>query len=222
MARGLEHMRFCQRRRALVEFVVHLPEASLPGGRLGGPGRELRARVGAFIREMAEHIGKAIAHGVLQPFDDVSQPSAIGAEIVAPDQQGSRVAALRAADMVAVGVDGPLKRELGAAGGQSDPPYLRTNRSLDKPSDPARNRSHLGRRILAQIEEDLVHIAPSPALGRIIALDDRMAGGVEMRGGVAVRRLVAAPHVTAGAAEPQVHPGGADGEALLATPARWG
>src|SRR5437660_5206728 len=60
-------------------------------------------------------------------------------------------------------------------------------------------------------------VAPAPALGRIIALDHRMAGGVEMFGGVAVGRVVAAAHVPAGAAHPQVHPRRSYLEAFLAT-----
>ncbi len=39
--------------------------------------------------------------------------------------------------------------------------------------------------------------------------------GMEVRSGVLVLRLVAAAHVPAGEAEPEVHPGVADAEAVL-------
>src|ERR1051326_2598423 len=83
-------------------------------------------------------------------------------------------------------------------------------------SNITRDRPELWRRAIGQIEHDLVDVAPAPALGRIIALDHRMAGGVEMFGGVAVGRAVAAAHVPAGSAQPQVHPRRAGLEALLA------
>ena len=40
---------------------------------------------------------------------------------------------------------------------------------------------------VGQIKKNLVHVTPSPPLGRIIALDDRVTGGMEMLGGVAIR-----------------------------------
>src|ERR1043166_8383356 len=83
-------------------------------------------------------------------------------------------------------------------------------------SNITRDRPELWRRAIGQIEHDLVDVAPAPALGRIIALDHRMAGGAEMFGGVAVGRAVAAADVPAGAAQPQVHPDRAALEALLA------
>src|SRR5450432_2944975 len=50
-----------------------------------------------------------------------------------------------------------------------------------------------------QIEQHFIDIAPAPPLRRIIALDDRMLGGVKMFGRVFVRRVVTAADVTAGA-----------------------
>ena len=67
-----------------------------------------------------------------------------------------------------------------------------------------------------QIEQHFVDIAPAPAFRRIVALDDRMAGGVEMLGGVRVGRIVAAADVAAGAADPQMQPRAADLQAFLA------
>jgi hypothetical protein len=52
---------------------------------------------------------------------------------------------------------------------------------------------------VGQIERDLVNIAPAPAFGRIIALDDRVGGRVIMFGGVLVGRIVAAADMAAGA-----------------------
>ena len=57
-----------------------------------------------------------------------------------------------------------------------------------------------------RVEEHLVDVAPAPAFGRVIALDDRMPGGVEMLGGVACSGIVAAADMAAGPAEPQMHP----------------
>ena len=70
----------------------------------------------------------------------------------------------------------------------------------------ARDRTVVRRLAVRQIEHHLVDVAPAPAFRRIVALDDRMAGGVEMLGRVLVRRIVAAADMAAGAAEPQMHP----------------
>ena len=89
-------------------------------------------------------------------------------------------------------------------------PHTRRNRpgrSLERAGlVEARYRPVMRRDAIAEVEEDLVDIAPAPAFRRIVALDDRMAGRVEMLGGVAVGRLVAAADMAAGAAEPQMHP----------------
>src|SRR5271166_4965893 len=79
----------------------------------------------------------------------------------------------------------------------------------------AGNRLEL-RGLIGQIEEDFVDVAPTPAFGRIIALDDRMAGRVEMARGVAMRRIVATADMTASPANPQMQPTRADFETLLA------
>ena len=56
------------------------------------------------------------------------------------------------------------------------------------PSIIARNRTVMRRLPVRQIEHDLIDIAPAPSFRRIVAFDDRMAGGVEMLGGVLVGR----------------------------------
>jgi hypothetical protein len=61
------------------------------------------------------------------------------------------------------------------------------------------NRTELRRDAVGQIEEDLVDIAPSPSFRWIVAFDDRMAGGMEMLGGMAIRRVVATADMAAGA-----------------------
>src|SRR5258708_24580171 len=56
----------------------------------------------------------------------------------------------------------------------------------------ARDRAIVWRLAVRQIEQRFIHITPSPPLRRIIALDDRMPGGVKMLGRVLVGRVVAA------------------------------
>src|SRR5229473_4577917 len=68
-----------------------------------------------------------------------------------------------------------------------------------------------------KIEQDFIDIAPAPAFRRIVALDDRMLGGVEVLGRVLVGGIVAAADMTAAAADPQMQPHAAALEAFLAT-----
>ena len=70
---------------------------------------------------------------------------------------------------------------------------------------------------IAEVEHDLVDVAPPPAFGRVIAFDDRMAGSVKVLCGVAVRRVVATTDVTAGPAQAQMHSGRTDPQTFLAT-----
>src|SRR5258708_7791219 len=74
----------------------------------------------------------------------------------------------------------------------------------------AGDRTVVGRRTVAKVEHHLVDKTPSPAFGRVIAFDDRMARLVEMLCGMAVRRVVAAADMAAGPAEAQMQPGRAD------------
>jgi hypothetical protein len=69
---------------------------------------------------------------------------------------------------------------------------------------------------VGQIEIDLVDITPAPAFGRVITLDDRVAGRVEMLGRVAIGGIVATPDVAAGATDAQMDPPGPGLEAFLA------
>src|SRR5690349_4125847 len=69
---------------------------------------------------------------------------------------------------------------------------------------------------LRDLEADLVDVAPEPVLVRLERLDDRMLVRARVLRRVLVRRRVAAADVPARHAAPQVQPGGADREALLA------
>src|SRR4051812_14183086 len=76
--------------------------------------------------------------------------------------------------------------------------------------------SQLRRDLAAQVEHHLVNIAPAPAFGRIISLDNGMPATVEMSGGMLAARLVAAADMAATAADPQVKPFPTQLEAFLA------
>src|SRR6516165_1968261 len=80
----------------------------------------------------------------------------------------------------------------------------------------ARYWSVMRRRAVAQIEHDLVDIAPTPALGRVVTFDDRVPCLLEVSRRVPVRRVVAAPDMTTAPAQPQMYPRRADLQALLA------
>src|SRR6266850_2142816 len=81
----------------------------------------------------------------------------------------------------------------------------------------ARDRTVVRRFPVRQIEQNFVDIAPAPAFRRIIAFDDRMRRGAEVRGRVLIGGIVTAADVTAAAADPQMQPLAAAFEAFLAT-----
>src|SRR5207237_10490687 len=83
-------------------------------------------------------------------------------------------------------------------------------------SNPARDRPRVRGLPVAEVEQHLVHPAPPPAFRRVIALDHRMPGRMEMRPGMPVRAVVAAADMAADPAEPQMHPPVAGLEAFLA------
>jgi len=74
---------------------------------------------------------------------------------------------------------------------------------------------------VAEVEHNLVDIAPSPALWWVIAFDDRMAGLAVVLCGVTVRRVVAAADMAAGPTQAQMQPSGTDLQTLLATESAW-
>src|SRR5262249_17776325 len=79
------------------------------------------------------------------------------------------------------------------------------------------DRTVLRRRSIGKIEHDLVHVAPPPTFRRIVALDDRVAGGMEMLGCVPVRRIVTATDVAARPAKAQMNPRRSQFQAFLAS-----
>src|SRR3981189_1697566 len=89
--------------------------------------------------------------------------------------------------------------------------------SLKEESVVARYRSVVWSFSVRQIKQHFIDIAPAPAFRRIIAFDHGMAGGVEMRGRMLVRRIIAAADMAAGAADPQMQPLASAFQALLAT-----
>jgi hypothetical protein len=74
----------------------------------------------------------------------------------------------------------------------------------------ARNRPVLRCGSIRKVEKNFVYITPAPVFRRIVALDDRVRGGVKMFGRMSVRRVIATADVTAGPANPQVNPGRTD------------
>src|SRR6266702_337768 len=81
----------------------------------------------------------------------------------------------------------------------------------------ARDRTVMRRLSVRKIEQDFIDIAPAPAFRRVVALDDRLRGGVEVLGGMLVGGIVAAADMTVAAADPQMQPLAAALEAFLAT-----
>ena len=70
-----------------------------------------------------------------------------------------------------------------------------------------------------ELEGELVHVAPVPALARLVGADDRVADRMEVAGGVPCRRVVAAAHVAALLADAEVDPvPAAQGQAVFASP----
>src|SRR5258708_3962781 len=67
-----------------------------------------------------------------------------------------------------------------------------------------------------RLEKLLVLEAPAPLFARLERARDRVPGAMKVPGGVLVRRLVAAAHVTTLQADAQVHPARADPQTVLA------
>jgi len=96
------------------------------------------------------------------------------------------------------------------------PPDRHGQRFLNPSSIIPRDRPILWCDIVAEIEENLIAVAPAPAFGRIVALDDGMARALKMRGRMAVGRGIAAADMAAGPAESQMDPGASHLETFLA------
>jgi hypothetical protein len=73
------------------------------------------------------------------------------------------------------------------------------------------------RHVLAEIEKNLVHITPPPALRRIIAFDDGVMRGSKVLGGMAAGGFIATSDMAASAAYAQMYPRAAGFQAFFAS-----
>jgi hypothetical protein len=69
---------------------------------------------------------------------------------------------------------------------------------------------------IGKFDDGLVDEAPPPTLGRIVALDYRVAGLLKMFGGVVTAGVIATSDMAAFPAEPEVYPALSNLEAFLA------
>src|SRR5919198_5748417 len=81
---------------------------------------------------------------------------------------------------------------------------------------PSRPVSLLSLALLCRLHHELIDIAPEPVLARLERLHERVAGGVEMLGGMLVLRRVTAADVPANEALAQVDPRLSRFQAVLA------
>ncbi len=115
LAREVADLRLGYRRLFLIDEVVHLPEAVLLGRGLHGSRDELRSRMGALVGKMAEHIRQAFAHCLTQPRQDMTQPPAVRAQVIAiKNDVHDSVGRVSAAHVIARAVDVALKPERGS------------------------------------------------------------------------------------------------------------
>jgi hypothetical protein len=77
------------------------------------------------------------------------------------------------------------------------------------------------RHAVGQVEHKLIDIAPTPTVRRIITLDYRVPGDVEVLCGVLVGRIIATPDMSAGATDAEMDPYIAGFEAFFATERTW-
>ena len=73
------------------------------------------------------------------------------------------------------------------------------------------------RRLAWKVDFNIVNIAPTPPLRRVVALDDGVARGFEVFSSVTMGGLIAASDVPAIATQAQMHPTRSNPEAFLAT-----
>jgi hypothetical protein len=88
---------------------------------------------------------------------------------------------------------------------------------LDAESNEQRTTDNL-QQASPKFQHHLIHIAPAPRLARLKAPHDRVLRLMEVPGRVLANRGVAAPHMPALQAQPQMHPLLTDLQALLAPP----
>src|SRR5262249_53140961 len=97
------------------------------------------------------------------------------------------------------------------------PPVASRASTLPRRREAAGLRVGRRRRRPLDLEHEVVDVAPEPRLARFERAHDRVGRRVEVLGGVAVRRAVAAADVAARLAHAQVDPPPTDREAVLAT-----
>ena len=105
----LDHRGLRDGRRAVVDEVVHLPEAALIRRRLGGAGDAFGAGMGALVGEVPKGVDEAVAQRLPQPQQHPAQPLAIRTEEVRVGDDGDGVRHAAAPDMVALRIDGVLQ-----------------------------------------------------------------------------------------------------------------
>src|SRR6185312_7136400 len=97
---------FVERQLVSVDRIVHFPESTLAVRRLRPDGHELGAGVRALVREMAEDIGHPVPEGMAQAVEHVPQAPAVGAEVVAVDEDRKAIiAAITATDVIPRTID---------------------------------------------------------------------------------------------------------------------
>src|ERR1022692_1938808 len=84
------------------------------------------------------------------------------------------------------------------------------------PSDKLANRVLVKLPIVSEVQLHLVDVTPAPVFARLERAHDGMVGLVEVFGGVFVLGRIAATHVSATEAQPQVNPSVAHLEAFFA------
>jgi hypothetical protein len=83
------------------------------------------------------------------------------------------------------------------------------------------DRSVLRCRVVSQVEEHLIYVAPAPAFRRIITFDNQMTLCMIMTGRMATWRLIATTNVTASTADSEMNPFAAGFQTFLAAARTW-
>jgi hypothetical protein len=76
-------------------------------------------------------------------------------------------------------------------------------------------------RVFSQVEEHFIHVAPAPAFGRVITLDNQVMRAVIMTGCMATWRLIATTNVSASPADSEMNPFATGFQTFLAAARTW-
>jgi hypothetical protein len=76
-------------------------------------------------------------------------------------------------------------------------------------------------RVVSQVEEDFIHVAPAPAFWRIITFNDQVTGCMIMTGRMTTWRLIATTNVPASPADSEMNPFAAGLQTFLAAASTW-